>query len=108
MPLVGVIGLVLSPEEKIWRYLWETLFWGYVGNTLALGIGVSVGRLLIVLPTAWLVTMYCFPGRGIFEWALLVPLAVPAYVIAYTYTDILEYAGPDPDAWHNQCLAWCG
>ena len=94
MPLVAVIGLALSPEEEIWRHLWETVFWGYVGNTLALGAGVSVGTLLIGVPTAWLVTMCRFPGRGIFEWALLVPLAVPAYVIAYTYTDILEYAGP--------------
>jgi len=94
MPLVAVIGLALSPEEEIWRHLWETIFWGYVGNTLALGVGVSIGTLLIGVPTAWLVTMCRFPGRGVFEWALLVPLAVPAYVIAYTYTDVLEYAGP--------------
>ncbi len=94
MPLISVIGLALTPESEVWGHLIDTVFWGYVGNTLALGAGVSVGTLAIGLPTAWLVTMCRFPGRRLFEWALLVPLAVPAYVIAYTYTDILEYAGP--------------
>ena len=57
---------------------------------LGVGIGVSV----IGTGTAWLTTTYRFPGVKIFEWALLLPLAVPAYIIAYIYTDILEYAGP--------------
>ena len=52
---------------------------------LALVFGVS---------TAWIVTRYNFPGKKIFEWALLLPAAVPAYIIAYTYTEIFEYAGP--------------
>lgn len=94
MPLIAVIGLALTPESEVWAHLLDTVFWGYIGNTLALGTGVSVGTLIIGVPTAWLVTMCRFPGRGLFEWALLVPLAVPAYVIAYTYTDVLEYAGP--------------
>ncbi|MEL0110349.1 MAG: ABC transporter permease subunit, partial [Rickettsiales bacterium] len=94
MPLISVIGLALTPESEVWGHLIDTVFWGYVGNTLALGAGVSVGTLAIGLPTAWLVTMCRFPGHRLFEWARLVPLAVPAYVIAYTYTDILEYAGP--------------
>lgn len=94
MPLISVIGLAWSAEGDLWRHLLDTVLWTYVGNTLGLGLGVSVGTLLIGVPAAWLVTMCRFPGRGLFEWALLIPLAVPAYVIAYTYTDILEYAGP--------------
>ncbi len=53
-----------------------------------------MGTVLIGTGTAWLVTLCCFPGRRIFEWALLLPLAAPAYILAYTYTELLEYYGP--------------
>lgn len=94
MPLVAVLWLAVSPQGELWQHLLTTVLWRYVGNTLALGAGVAVGTLLIGVATAWLVTMCRFPGRKLFEWALLLPLAVPAYVIAYVYTDLLEYAGP--------------
>ena len=57
-------------------------------------IGVGVGVLVIGAGTAWLVTLCRFPGSRLFEWALLLPLAAPAYVLAYTYTDLLDYSGP--------------
>jgi iron(III) transport system permease protein len=57
-------------------------------------VGVGVGTLIVGVGTAWLVSTCRFPGKRLFEWALLLPLALPAYVIAYVYTDILEYAGP--------------
>tara|TARA_B100000686_G_scaffold128910_1_gene136097 strand:- start:9895 stop:11349 length:1455 start_codon:yes stop_codon:yes gene_type:complete len=57
-------------------------------------IGVGSLSLIFGISTAWVVTRYDFPGKNIFEWALLLPAAVPAYVIAYTYTDLFEYAGP--------------
>ncbi len=57
-------------------------------------LGVGSLSLIFGISTAWLVSRYEFPGRSIFEWALLLPAAVPAYIIAYTYTDFLEYAGP--------------
>lgn len=57
-------------------------------------IGVGFGTFIIGTGTAWIVTMCRFPGKRVFEWALLIPMAVPAYVIAYVYTDILEYSGP--------------
>jgi len=94
MPLAAVLWIAISPETELWRHLIETVLWLYIGNTLALGAGVAVGTAVIGVSGAWLVTMCRFPGRRVFEWALLVPLAVPTYVIAYTYTDILEYAGP--------------
>ena len=56
--------------------------------------GVVIGTSVIGTSTAWVVTHYDFPGRGIFTWALLLPFAVPAYVLAYVYTDLLEYSGP--------------
>ncbi|MDH3701246.1 MAG: iron ABC transporter permease, partial [Alphaproteobacteria bacterium] len=93
LPLVSIIGIALTPAPDVWRHLSETVLWSYIGNTLVLAVGVGVGTFLIGTSTAWLVTVYDFPGRKIFEWALLVPLAVPAYVIAYTYTDLLDYTG---------------
>ncbi len=93
LPLISIIGIALTPAPDVWRHLSETVLWSYLGNTLVLAVGVGVGTFLIGTSTAWLVTIYDFPGRKIFEWALLVPLAVPAYVIAYTYTDLLDYTG---------------
>lgn len=93
LPVLSIVVIALKPAPDVWRHLIDTVLWTYVGNTLALGIGVGVGTFAIGTAAAWLVSSYRFPGRQIFEWALLVPLAVPAYVIAYTYTDLLEYAG---------------
>lgn len=94
LPLLTIVVIALTPAPDIWNHLLETVFWSYVRTTLILAAGVGLGTFLIGTATAWFVTMYRFPGRGIFEWALLLPLAVPAYVIAYTYTDLLEYSGP--------------
>jgi len=93
-PVLAVIGLAMAPAEDIWPHLIDTVLGGYIANTLIVMAGVGAGTLVTGVGTAWLVTMCRFPGRRIFEWALLVPLAVPGYVIAYTYTDLLEYAGP--------------
>ena len=94
LPVVSILLLALFPEENIWPHLSATVLPGYLRTTLALLFGVGGGTLLLGIATAWLVTMCRFPGRRVFEWALLLPFAVPAYVIAYAYTDLLEYAGP--------------
>ena len=94
LPILSVIWLALNPEENIWPHLYSTVLGGYILNTLGLMLGVAAGVSLIGVGTAWLVTHYEFPGRRIFNWALLLPFAVPAYVIAYIYTDLLDYAGP--------------
>jgi iron(III) transport system permease protein len=94
LPVSAVVGLSLFPEENIWGHLARTVLPGYVWRTLLLLGLVGGGTLLIGIGTAWIVTMCRFPGRRWFEWALLLPFAVPAYVIAYVYTDLLEYAGP--------------
>ncbi len=94
MPVASVLWLALYPEENIWPHLAATVLPGYVHTTLALMTGVALGTLVLGVATAWLVTLCRFPGRRWFEWLLLLPFAVPAYVIAYVYTDLLEYAGP--------------
>ena len=93
-PILAVIGIALAPSDGIWGHLVDTLLARYARNTFLLMAGVSFGTLVIGVGGAWLVTMCRFPGARLFEWALLLPLAVPAYVIAFTYTDLLEYAGP--------------
>ena len=94
LPILVVIGLALAPSGDIWAHLVDTVLGHLVSTTLMLMIGVGVGTFIIGTGTAWIVTMCRFPGKRVFEWALLIPMAVPAYVIAYVYTDILEYAGP--------------
>lgn len=93
-PVAAVIFISLTPSDDIWAHLTSTVLPLYISTTLKLMIGVGVGTLTIGVATAWLVSMCRFPGKKVFEWALLLPLAMPAYVIAYVYTDILEYAGP--------------
>ncbi len=94
LPVFSVIWLAFFPDENIWPHLISTTLPRYLTTTLLLMIGVSLLTLSIGVITAWAVTMCEFPGRKLFEWALLLPFAVPAYVIAYVYTDLLDYAGP--------------
>ena len=93
-PILAVLYIGLTPGDDIWTHLASTVLPTYISTTLQLMIGVGIGTLVIGVGAAWLVSTCRFPGRRIFEWALLLPMAMPAYVIAYIYTDILEYAGP--------------
>jgi len=94
LPVLAVLWLALFPTENIWPHLVDTILPVYIRSTLLLLAGVGSLSVVIGVSTAWLVTMCHFPGRRLFEWALLLPFAMPAYVIAYLYTDMLEYAGP--------------
>ena len=97
-PIFTVLGLAFTDTSDIWTHLYNTLLGLYLERTITLMFGVGIGTLVIGTGTAWLVTMCRFPGSRIFEWALLLPLAVPAYVLAFVVTDQLEYAGTDgPD-----------
>jgi iron(III) transport system permease protein len=94
LPVLVVLGSVLVPASEVWRHLASSVLPDYVANSLLLMLGVGTGTLLIGVGTAWLTTLCRFPGRRLFEWALLLPMAMPAYIIAYTYTGLLDYAGP--------------
>lgn len=94
LPIAAVVVQAFNPRENIWPHLLDTVLWHYVSTSLLLLGGVALGTLAIGISTAWLVTHHDFPGRRLFTWALLLPFAVPAYVVAYIYTDLLEYAGP--------------
>jgi len=96
--LVGpVLALVLTAtgsSDGLWGHLLDTVLFRYIGNTLGLMLGVGILACFFGVTTAWVVTRYEFPGRMVFEWMLLLPAAIPAYIVAYTYTDFFEYAGP--------------
>lgn len=94
VPMLVVISSIFSNTGAVWHHLTTTVLPRYIGNSLLLVLGVSLGTSLIGVSTAWLVTMCRFPGRWLVQWALLLPLAVPAYILAYVYTELLEYYGP--------------
>lgn len=93
-PIWVLVTFVFSPGNENWTHLVDTLLPEYVANSLYLMIGVSFGTLLLGIPTAWLITHYDFRFKAILQWALLLPLAMPAYIIAYTYTGLLSFEGP--------------
>jgi len=93
-PIIAVAYLAFFPTENIWPHLASTMLPRYVKNTAVLMLGVGVGVTLLGVSSAWVVTMCKLPGKRFFEWAMLLPMAVPAYIVAYVYTDLLEYAGP--------------
>lgn len=95
IPLLTVTASLLpSGGSQTWAHLVDTVLPSYLVSTLYLCLGVGVGTVTIGAAAAWLVTMHDFPGRRAFEWALVLPLAVPTYVMAYTYTDLLQFVGP--------------
>ncbi len=94
LPIVSVGVIALSPDDPIWAHLWATTLPRYLTNTFVLMLSVGIATGLIGAATAWCVTMFRFPFSRVLEWALLLPLAVPAYVSAYALVDFLEYAGP--------------
>ncbi|MEM7523218.1 MAG: iron ABC transporter permease [Pseudomonadota bacterium] len=93
-PLLAVGWMALFPTENIWPHLLDTVLPTYVGNSLALMATTGLGAAMIGAGGAWLTVMKSFPGRRFFDWALLAPLAIPAYIGAYALVDFFEYAGP--------------
>ena len=94
IPILVVAGHLLLPSQGTWKHLAETVLPEYLGTTLIVLVGVTIGVNAIGIFAAWFVAWFRFPGRGVLEWALVLPLAVPAYVMAYAYTDFLQFAGP--------------
>lgn len=92
VPIVGITFSLFEPTDDL-AHLWRTLLPRYLETTVWLVLGVAAGTLAIGVSTAWLVTTCSFPFRRIFEWALVLPFAIPAYVLAYVYTDFLHHPG---------------
>lgn len=111
-PILAIFYSAFAGDTSLWPHLFSTVLPRYIYNTLILLLGVGCLSLFFGISTAWIVTRYNFFFKFFFEWALLLPAAVPAYIIAYTYTDIFEYAGPvqgllrDFFGWNNAQEYW--
>jgi iron(III) transport system permease protein len=105
LPILTILILSFTPNENIWPHLWNTVLPGYMWRTLGLLIGVGILTFIIGTATAWLVTMREFPLRRVLQWACLMPLAMPTYIVSYTYVDFLNYAGP-LQTWLRGIAGW--
>jgi iron(III) transport system permease protein len=94
LPVALVIASVFQGGGETWSHLAATALPRYVWNTVVLLLVVAWGVISMGVLSAWLITAYRFPGRETLQWALMLPLAVPAYVMAYAYTDWLQFTGP--------------
>jgi iron(III) transport system permease protein len=112
LPLATVVALSLDPGESVWPHLIRTVLPGALADTGLLLAGVAALTLLFGTGTAWLVTMYRFPGRGLLDRLLVLPLAMPTYIIAYAYVELLDFSGPVQRAlralfgWHTVRDYW--
>ncbi|KAB2874372.1 MAG: iron ABC transporter permease, partial [Burkholderiaceae bacterium] len=94
-PLLSVaLNVFVGGTGATWAHLADTVLPDYVVSSLVLCAVVAIGTAALGVGAAWLVTRHEFAGRAAFEWLLVLPLAMPAYVIAYAYTDLLQYVGP--------------
>lgn len=102
---LSVAALVLLPlsvlllswsdiDTSIWSHLWDTQLPRLLGNTASLIVGVSAGVVLLGVSLAWLTALCDFPGRRWLDWALMLPFAIPAYVLAFVFIGLLDFAGP--------------
>ncbi|HSV86032.1 MAG TPA: iron ABC transporter permease [Levilinea sp.] len=94
LPVLVVLSALVTPTPEVWSHLWATILPEMIKNTLVLLLGVGTGALLLGTGLAWLTVAYRFPGQAIFDWLLVLPLAVPTYVMGYVYMTTFDYAGP--------------
>lgn len=93
-PVLAVLVAAFGDSGGLWSHLYDTVLGHYISNTLILMAGVGVVAIGFGVSSAWVISRYDFAGRRILEWMLLLPAAIPAYIIAYSYTEFFEYAGP--------------
>lgn len=94
LPMISLAITALGDGDGLLYHLMDTVLFRYMSNTVVLMAGVGVLTLLFGVSTAWIISRYEFPGRRLLGWMLLLPAAIPSYIIAYVYTNFLEYAGP--------------
>jgi iron(III) transport system permease protein len=94
LPILAVLANLAAPARGAWAHLWATTLPAMILNTVGLLAGVAGGTIVLGVAGAWLVTMCRFPGSRVLELALLLPMAIPAYIVGYAYTDLLQFSGP--------------
>jgi len=108
LPVLAVAAGALTPDRAVWAQLWSTVLPRMIGTTLALMALVAAGTLVLGAGLAWLVSAYRFPGSRMFSWLLVLPLAMPAYILGFVYLALFDFPGPvqtglraafGPDVW---------
>ncbi len=94
LPLMVITPGIFIAGDEVWQHILHRLLPRYVLNTVFLMIGVGLLTTIFGLGAAWLVTMYRFPGRSFFQWALILPISIPAYINGFTWAGILDYTSP--------------
>ncbi|UJP05720.1 MAG: iron ABC transporter permease [Nitrosomonas sp.] len=108
-PVAVIFSAFFAPADEIWQHLIDTTLTTLLINTFWLACGVIAGTALLGISLAWLTSVYEFPGCGFFSWALLLPLAMPAYVIAFVALGLLDFTGPIQTwlrAWLDSEISW--
>lgn len=106
IPVAVILSSLLSPAPEVWAHLSEYLLLDLLTNTAWLVCGVAAGSLLLGVSLAWLTAVCEFPGRKFFSWALLLPLAIPAYVTAFVAVGLLDFTGPLQTWMRAQDIDW--
>lgn len=102
LPVVVIFASFFYPQIELWRHLADTVLADYVINSLLLATGVGAICLVLGTGLAWIIVRYNFFGRSVMQWLILLPMAMPAYIIAYSYTGMLDFAGPLQTALRSQ------
>ena len=111
-PLASLIVLAFGETDDLWTHLARYVIPAALARTALLLAGVAVVTIVIGASTAWLVTTFAFPGRDALSWLLPLPLAIPTYIVAYVYVDVLDALGPVQSAlravfgWHSAADYW--
>ena len=93
LPILIVISSIFGEWSENWSHLYEYVLFDYIYNSSVLVIGVLFFAFILGTTSAWLVTSYQFPGKDFLEWALILPLAIPSYILAYTFTGLFDTYG---------------
>ncbi|MCB2141148.1 iron ABC transporter permease [bacterium] len=94
LPILVILASVVQPESEIWRHIVDTLLADLLKNTFIMCVGVLAGTFVLGVGSAWLTAVCDFPGRSFFNWALMLPLAMPTYVLAFVFIGLLDFSGP--------------
>ena len=108
-PLVVIFFFIFSPSDGVWDHLVDTVLLELLANTFFLVLGVGIGTSVLGVSLAWLTVTCEFPGRKFFDWALVLPLALPAYVTAFVLIGLLDFSGPVQSQlreWFGTSLPW--
>ncbi|MBI3569656.1 MAG: iron ABC transporter permease [Gammaproteobacteria bacterium] len=106
-PILVVVAAWFTPATDVWRHLADTVLTELLRHTAVLVLGVGLGVLVLGTALAWFVATCEFPGRRFFDWALMLPLAIPVYVLAFVYVGLLDFSSP-VQSWLREGLGVTG